>query len=155
MDANSVDTRWMRESDIPDVIRISSSCGDSFSEKNMRRLFFKKGIMSVVAEVEYKVVGLIIYDSSLVSKMKIVLVAVEEPFRRSGVGRALVSQLISKLDSRRNKLELLVSEYNLNAQLFFREMGFKAVSVEPGSPDHSEYRFLFRLSEIAEKSKSP
>jgi len=145
-----IQTRWMRGSDVADAIRISSCCGGDFSEKNMRRLFSKQGFMCMVAEVDEKVAGVIVYDSSRVSKIKVVLVAVDEPFRRTGVGRSLMSLITSKLDGKRNKAEMFVSEYNLPAHLFLKAVGFRAVSIVGSNPDASEYKFLFRIPEMAE-----
>jgi ribosomal-protein-alanine N-acetyltransferase len=56
--------------------------------------------------------------------------AVGREFRRHGVGVQMLSKLIAKLSSqRRTRILLEVRETNLPAQLFFRNLGFRAVSV--------------------------
>jgi len=57
-------------------------------------------------------------------------VEVHPEFQRDGVGRSLINKLKSKLSyERRNRITLKVRESNLDAQLFFRAMGFQAVEV--------------------------
>jgi ribosomal-protein-alanine N-acetyltransferase len=64
------------------------------------------------------------------NRLHILNFAVAAEFRRRGVGRQMVEKLIGKLSSqRRNRIMLEVRETNLAAQLFFRDLGFRAVSV--------------------------
>ena len=142
-----VETRWMRRSDTAEAIRIVSSCGQDMDEKRMERLVSKSGVVCVVAEGDEGMVGFIAYDISRVSKIKILLLGVEEGSRRMGVGRSLVDMVTAKLNKRRNKVELSVSEYNLGAQLFLKSMGFRAVSVVPVGEGVSDYRFSYRFDE--------
>jgi len=55
--------------------------------------------------------------------------------------------LTAKLNGKRSKIELSVSEYNLGAQLFLRSKGFRAVSVVDAGEGSSDYRFLYRLGQ--------
>jgi [ribosomal protein S18]-alanine N-acetyltransferase len=56
--------------------------------------------------------------------------AVTESYRRYGVGSQMLAKLAAKLSTqRRSRIVLEVRETNLAAQLFFRENGFRAVSV--------------------------
>jgi len=56
--------------------------------------------------------------------------AVSDHFRRRAVGSQMARKLISKLSyDRRSRIMLEVRETNLPAQLFFRSVGFRAVSV--------------------------
>ena len=59
--------------------------------------------------------------------------AVDRELRRRGVGRALVGEL-SRLavEAGAEKIALEVRETNLPAQLFYREMGLRAVKIERG-----------------------
>ncbi len=142
-----IETRWMRRADMAEAIRIMNSCGFSANQKSIDRLVSKKGVVCVVAESEGRVVGIIAYDISRVSKIKIISLSVEEGSRRSGVGTALMDMVAAKLNGKRSKIELVVSEYNLGAQLFLRSAGFRAVSVVDAGDGSSNYRFLYRLSE--------
>jgi ribosomal-protein-alanine N-acetyltransferase len=56
--------------------------------------------------------------------------AVAEAYRRAGVGSQMIAKLAAKLSNqRRSRIILEVRETNLPAQVFFRENGFRAVSV--------------------------
>jgi ribosomal-protein-alanine N-acetyltransferase len=55
---------------------------------------------------------------------------VSNDFKRRGVGSQMLAKLTGKLSpQRRTRIVLEVRETNLSAQLFFRENGFRAVSV--------------------------
>lgn len=144
-----LEIRWMSKADLSEAAKIMRSCGVESDERKMGRLVSKPTVVCMVAEHEGSVVGLLVYDVGRVSKVKILALAVLADQRRKGVGSRLMSVVTSKLTSRRNKVELSVSEYNLDAQLFLRSAGFRAVSVVDNAPDPSEYRFLYRLSESA------
>jgi ribosomal protein S18 acetylase RimI-like enzyme len=143
--------RWMKKADLSDASRIMMSSGLGIDEKQIDRLISKASVVCMVADLDDRVVGVLIYDVGRVSKVKLIALAVSEDYRRKGVGKGLLSLVTSKLDARRNKIELSVSEYNLTAQLFLRSLGFKAVSVVDNDPSPSEYRFLYKFSESAEK----
>jgi ribosomal-protein-alanine N-acetyltransferase len=56
--------------------------------------------------------------------------AILQEYRRRGAGRCLVNHLIRLLlPPRLRRITLEVSERNLDGQLFFRALGFKAVNV--------------------------
>ena len=64
------------------------------------------------------------------TRLHVLNFAVAPDCRRSGVGSRMLAKLIGKLSSqRRTRIVLEVRETNLPAQLFFRENGFRAVSV--------------------------
>ena len=79
-------------------------------------------------------------------------------FRRMGIGSQMIRKLIGKLSSqRRSRIMLEVRETNLAAQLFFRENGFRAVSVlreyyedTPEDAYVMQYRYRVERSEEAE-----
>ena len=69
----------------------------------------------------------------------------------------MFEKLESKLNERRDRLRTAVRETNLPAQLFFRTMGFRAVSVERNfyeeSPEDAylmEYRLQSHSIEVGE-----
>lgn len=139
----------MRRSDLADVIKITNASESQMNEKRMDRLVSKAGVVCLVAEVGDKIVGAIIYDVSRISKIKVSVLAVDETFRRRGIGRGLMELVSAKLNKKRNKIELAVSEYNLAAQLFLRSMGFKAVAVLASEGGPSDYRFMYKYEETA------
>jgi len=83
----------------------------------------------MVAEHEDQVVGFMVYELHK-NRIHILNFAVSSEFRRLGVGSQMVDKLVAKLSSqRRSRILLEVRETNLPAQIFFRENGFRAVSV--------------------------
>lgn len=56
--------------------------------------------------------------------------AVSKLCQRLGVGSQMIAKLVAKLSAqRRSRIVLEVRETNVDAQLFFRENGFRAVSI--------------------------
>jgi len=137
----------MRRGDMPEILRIMSESGDGETDKRLNALLEKSSVMCVVAEMDEMVAGVAIYDVARVSKLKVLSIVVDEPCRRKGVGRMLAEAVVSKLNKKRNKAELSVSEYNLPAQLFLRSLGFRAVSVVGSAGGLSEYKFMYKFSE--------
>jgi ribosomal-protein-alanine N-acetyltransferase len=83
----------------------------------------------MVAEHDEQVVGFMIYELQK-SRLHVLNFAVDPNFRRYGVGQSMIQKLIGKLSrEHRNRILLEVRETNLEAQLFFKAMGFRAISV--------------------------
>lgn len=125
-----VHIRWMIRRDMPEVLAIEAG-GFEFSwcEDDFIRCLRQRNCIGMVAEDEDRVAGFMIYELHK-SRIHVLNFAVAEDFRRRGVGSQMIAKLIAKLSSqRRSRLVLEVRETNLAAQLFFRENGFRAVSV--------------------------
>jgi len=83
----------------------------------------------MVAEHDERVVGFMIYELHK-NRLHILNFAVHPEFRRRGVAASMIRKLVGKLSpQRRNRILLEIRETNLAAQLFFREAGFRAISV--------------------------
>jgi ribosomal-protein-alanine N-acetyltransferase len=83
----------------------------------------------MVAERDERIVGFMIYELHK-NRLHVLNFAVHEDFRRMGVASQMAVKLIGKLSpQRRSRILLEVRETNLAAQLFFREMGFRAISL--------------------------
>lgn len=125
-----VHIRWMIRRDMPEVLAIEAG-GFEFSwcEDDFIRCLRQRNCIGMVAEHEDQVAGFMIYELHK-SRIHVLNFAVANDFRRRGVGSQMIAKLIAKLSSqRRSRLALEVRETNLAAQLFFRENGFRAVSV--------------------------
>jgi [ribosomal protein S18]-alanine N-acetyltransferase len=74
-------------------------------------------------------VGFMIYELHK-TRLHLLNFAVSSEARRQGVGSQMLNKLVAKLSTqRRTRILLEVRETNLSAQLFFRTIGFRAVSV--------------------------
>ncbi len=125
-----VHIRWMIRRDMPEVLDIESQSFEfPWLEEDFIRCLRQRNCIGMVAEHDDRVVGFMIYE---LHKMRIHVLnfAVADDYHRRGVGSQMVAKLIAKLSTqRRNRIVLEVRETNLAAQLFFRENGFRAVSV--------------------------
>jgi [ribosomal protein S18]-alanine N-acetyltransferase len=125
-----VHIRWMIRRDMPEVLQTEQESFEySWTEEDFLRCLRQRNCIGMVAEQGEKVVGFMIYELHK-NKLHILNFAVNPGCRRFGVGAQMVAKLISKLSShRRTRITLEVRETNLDAQLFFRKQGFKALRV--------------------------
>lgn len=125
-----VHIRWMIRRDMTEVLDIESHSFEfPWSEEDFIRCLRQRNCIGMVAEFEEQVVGFMIYELHK-TRLHVLNFAVNPEFRRRAVGQAMMGKLVSKLSNqRRNRILLEVRETNLEAQLFFRNIGFKAVSV--------------------------
>lgn len=125
-----VHIRWMIRRDMPEVLDIETGCFEfPWSEEDFIRCLRQRNCIGMVAEYDERVVGFMIYELHK-NQLHILNFAVSAGFRRRGVGEQMVGKLVSKLShQRRNRILLEVRETNLAAQLFFRNIGFRAISV--------------------------
>ncbi len=125
-----VHIRWMIRRDMSAVLEIE---GHSFefpwSEDEFIRALRQRNCIGMVAELNEVVVGFMIYELHK-NRLHILNFAVHSDYRRNNVGSSMVEKLVSKLSyQRRSRILLEVRETNLPAQLFFKKVGFQAVSV--------------------------
>ncbi len=125
-----VHIRWMIRRDMAEVLDIESQSFEfPWSEDDFIRCLRQRNCIGMVAEQDEQLVGFMIYELHK-TRLHILNFAVSEDATRRSVGQQMVDKLISKLSSqRRTRITLEVRETNLDAQLFFRDCGFRAVSV--------------------------
>lgn len=125
-----VHIRWMIRRDMPEVLRIETGSFEfPWCEDDFIRCLRQRNCIGMVAEYDERVVGFMIYELHK-NRLHILNFAVLSEFRRRGVGQSMVRKLVGKLSQqRRNRIMLEIRETNLAAQLFFRDGGFRAISV--------------------------
>lgn len=147
MPTQTVHIRWMIRKDMPEVQEIEAlSFEFQWTEECFIRCLRQRNCIGMVAEHDEKVVGFMIYELHK-NRLHILNFAVHPSCQRRGVGEQMVRKLISKLaPQRRSRIMLEIRETNLDAQLFFRQMGFKAVSLlRDFYEDTPEDAFLFQF----------
>lgn len=125
-----VQIRWMIRRDMAEVLEIESE-GFEFPwcEDDFIRCLRQRNCIGMVAELDDCVVGFMIYELHK-TRLHLLNFAVAKTLRRKDVGAQMLAKLIAKLSTqRRTRILLEVRETNLAAQLFFRQMNFRAVSV--------------------------
>ncbi len=105
------------------------------------RDFTKEKRAGYVATIRRFVVGFIVYDNRGRDTAQILSLAVHKSDRRQGIGGLLLDRLI-RLP--RREIVVRVDERNLDAQLFLRVQGFRAVEIEHGTPEF----YLFKRSKV-------
>lgn len=126
----SVYIRWMIRRDIPEVLAIENHSFEfPWSEDQFVSCLRQRNCLGIVAEHDERVVGFMIYELHK-NRLHVLNFAVRPEFRRCGVGTSMINKLVGKLsEQRRNRILLEIRETNLAAQLFFRNVGFRAISV--------------------------
>ncbi|TWU38936.1 ribosomal-protein-alanine N-acetyltransferase [Novipirellula aureliae] len=126
----SVHIRWMIRRDMPAVLAIENRSFEyAWTEEDFIRCLRQRNCIGMVAELDDKVVGFMIYELHK-NRLHILNFAVHPDARRRGVADSMVHKLLGKLSQeRRNRIMLEVRETNLEAQLFFKKIGFRAISV--------------------------
>jgi ribosomal-protein-alanine N-acetyltransferase len=124
-----------------------------WTEEEFIRCLRQRDCIGMVAERNEEVVGFMIYELHK-TRIHILSFAVHPEFRREGVGKAMTEKLVSKLAyQRRNRIVLEVRETNLSAQLFFRQLGFRATGVlKDFYEDTPEDAFLMQFRQTAEEA---
>lgn len=147
----TVHMRWLIRRDWPDVLAIEQlSFENPWAEgdllENMRDVFTH----SRAAELNDggRIAGFMVYRTEG-RTLRLLNLAVDPDRRRHGVGLAMLDYLKRKLDrpyAKRERIEALVRESNLDAQLFFRASRFRAEKVVRSpfdDSDESGYLFSF------------
>lgn len=126
----SVHYRWMIRRDMPEVLEIENGSFEfPWDEDAFIRCLRMRNCIGRTAEINERVVGFMIYEIHK-SRFHLLNMAVHKEFRRRGIGKKLLLHLFNKLsDERRNRVMLEIRETNLSAQLFFRAIGFRAISL--------------------------
>jgi len=125
-----VHIRWMIRRDMPEVLDIERESFEfPWYEEDFIRCLRQRNCIGMVAEHGEQVVGFMIYELHK-TRLHILNFAVAEEARHRGVGRQMAQKLLGKLSSqRRSRITLEVRETNLPAQMFFKNVGFRATSV--------------------------
>jgi ribosomal-protein-alanine N-acetyltransferase len=125
-----VHIRWMIRRDMPAVLAIEKECFEfPWHEEDFVRCLRQRNCIGMVAEASERIVGFMVYELHK-QRLHILNFAVSDRSRRRGVGSQMAKKLIAKLShDRRSRVMLEIRETNLAAQLFFRTLGFRAVSV--------------------------
>lgn len=131
--------RWMIRRDMPEVYGIENANFEfAWSEDDFIRCLRQRNCIGFVAEHKERIVGYMIYELHK-DRLHLLNIAVHAAMQRKGVGAALIRKLHSKLTpQRRSRILLEVRESNLDAQCFFREMGFRAISLLRDFYDNNE-----------------
>jgi ribosomal-protein-alanine N-acetyltransferase len=133
------DMQWLCRSRLPDVLRIEKQCFEyPWNEDDLLRCMRTRNTIGMVADHMGHTAGFVIYELHK-NRLHILNLAVDPLFHRKSVGSIIVSRLIDKLSyQRRNRITVEVRETNVAAQMFFKKLGFRAISILRGYYDDSD-----------------
>lgn len=125
-----VHIRWMIRRDMAEVLDIEKGNFEfPWSEEDFVRCLRQRNCIGMVAEHDERIVGFMIYELHK-AHLHILNFAVGKEVQNQGIGRQMIQKLVGKLShQRRSRIQLEVRETNLSAQLFFRSLNFRAISV--------------------------
>lgn len=125
-----IHVRWMIRRDMAEVLEIEQEAFEfPWSDDDFTRCMRQRNCIGMVAEMADSVVAFMIYELHR-SRLHVLNFAVRRSHRRLGIGTQMMEKLVGKLTpERRNRIVLEVRERNLPAQLFFRTLGYRAISV--------------------------
>lgn len=139
--------RWMRRDDMRRVCSIRKRCG--MDPDLLERMLCDSFSICKVAECDGKVSGFMAYRNGR-RKMRLLELVVHPSFRRRGVALSLMESMSARMNFDPKRLEAVVSEYNLPAQMLLKRAGLRATEII-SSPSGSDYRFVMTLK-ATEKS---
>jgi len=120
-----------------------------WTEDDFLTMLRTRTCVGLVATVDAQIVGFVVYllqrDALAIENL-----AVHPDWQRQGIGAALVQRLIDNklVPDRRNSLTAPVRERNLDAQLFFRHLNFRAIGIlheHYSDSDTDEDAYLFKF----------
>ena len=129
-DLLQIHVRWMIRRDMAEVLEIEREAFEfPWSDEDFTRCLRQRNCIGMVAEIADSVVAFMIYELHR-ARLHMLNFAVVRSHRRLGIGTQMLEKLVGKMSpERRSRILLEVRERNLPAQLFFREQGFRAISV--------------------------
>lgn len=125
-----IQLRWMIRRDMPEVLSTEQEAFEfPWSDEDFTRCLRQRNCIGMVAEAGDSVVAFMIYELHR-TRLHVLNFAVRRSHRRLGIGSQMMEKLFAKLSvERRDRILLEVRERNLPAQLFFRSLGYRAISV--------------------------
>ena len=117
-----IQTRPASESDLDDLSRIQSTSLPAVQWNVADYLRFE----CLVATVQDRLAGFAVVRRTAADELEILNIAVDPPFRRRGVARCLMQQLLANF---RGNVYLEVRQSNLAARKLYHSLGFEAIGV--------------------------
>lgn len=147
----NVNIRSVKLVDLPAVLLVeSASFPEPWNAKDFRIHLSQRTNFGMLAEIGKEVVGYIVYRVEG-EQIFVLSMAVMPRHRRNGIGTMLITTILPKMKNRK-KIRAIVSDQILDAHLFLKNLGFKALKVKRNycGPDHDGYDFVHE-SERQEK----
>lgn len=143
-----ISCRDARDSDVDAILAIESASFEfPWSRQDFDFCLTLDRCGALVAERGGRIVGYLVYETRRHS-IRLLSCAVEESERRSGVGSALLYELMGRPGATRTEIACFVRERNVAAQLFLRKIGFCAQWVSRrfySAAEEDAYRMSWKI----------
>jgi ribosomal-protein-alanine N-acetyltransferase len=128
--SNALHVRWMIRNDMAAVLEIEQLCFEfPWTEEWFINCLRQRNCIGSVAVDGERIVGYMIYELHK-NRFHMLNFAVLPSMQRKGIGTAMHRKVAGKLTAeRRSRILCEVRETNLDALMFFKAMGYRAVSV--------------------------
>jgi ribosomal protein S18 acetylase RimI-like enzyme len=123
--ADKIFCRWMGPKDEGRILEIENDSSPQPQGVDLLAYLKKRNYFGVVCEVNSKIVAFMIYHVRK-ENIEIESFCVDPNYRLQGIGKKMMDEVKTKLNSRRRKLDLFVPDSSLDAHLFLKRMGFIA-----------------------------
>ncbi len=131
--------RWLIRRDMPEVLAIEQatySPAEAWTFENFFEVLAHRNAEGLVIELPIegvlRVVGYVVFTRRR-EEIDIETLVVHPRYRRRGLGRFVIGYLIPKLSRRRQFLNFLVDERNVESHLFLKAVGFRCTGIEEGA----------------------
>jgi len=112
----------------------------NFNKAAMQSQAFRSPLEIIAQDDRGKAIGGL-YGYFVWSWLEINIVAIEEPFRKKGVGKALI-QKAEEVAIQKEVFKIRLNTFEFQAPKFYERLGYKVVAIEEGFPEgYSTYHF--------------
>ena len=145
---------WILQSDISSIIEIENQCFPfPWDERDFDICLKNKDNVGLVIEKDHNIIGYLIFSLGK-NCYNVISLAVDPKMCRKGYGNRMIQYLITKIRSStqgpRNKINVIVSDQNLNCHQFLKAISFTAIKVRKNyfGPLHDAYEFVLDMNEV-------
>lgn len=140
--------RWLIRRDMVEVLHQQATGFGKlgFSEDELIGMLRERNCIGMVAEFNGCVVGHMVYKLHP-DRIVLVTLAVDPKWRLRGIGKAMLAKLEGKLSqTRRELVEVTVSERNLDAHRWLKKCGWPGTMVDFGGGPSGEDAYVFQVT---------
>lgn len=133
------EVNWLSRWDIPKALEIEYLCFEfPWDEEQLRDTLKRRPVVARGVKLNGVLLGYVIY-AVYKYRLEILNIAIVPSMQRKQCGTFLLDNLLHRIERRhRKRVTALVRESNLEAQLFLKKMGFKAVEIKHNAYEETD-----------------
>jgi ribosomal protein S18 acetylase RimI-like enzyme len=144
---NVIYVRWLIRKDMPAINEINIEASYQLLEEDMTKMLKQRNVVGMVVELDEVVAGYMIYALEKGS-IDLYHLVIDPVFHGQGLGTALIETLKTRLGTPQGRTAIYttVSEYDVQAQVFFRAVKFFCVETIRGWDENGD-GYLFEYAQ--------